>query len=59
MLYDAERRTTWMRQRGVEYSDVGKHGDPRMVFHAGLGDSIWNGEMKKKWQEQGKTVVGV
>ena len=35
MLYDAERRTTWMRQRGVEYSDVGKHGDPFICANVG------------------------
>jgi len=36
MLYDAERRITGMRQRGVEYSDVGEHSDPFICANVGL-----------------------
>ena len=36
----------------------GKIGDSKMFEHTGLGDSIWKGEMKKKWQEEGRKIIG-
>lgn len=36
----------------------GKTGDKRMVFHAGLGDSLWTGELQKKWEKEGRKIVG-
>jgi len=32
----------------------GKTGDPPMVEHTGRGDSLWMGEMQKKWTAEGK-----
>jgi hypothetical protein len=36
----------------------GKIGDPRMVFHAGLNDSLWYGDLHKRWKAEGRTVLG-
>jgi len=36
----------------------GKTGDKRMVFHAGINDSIWSGELQKKWKAEGRTIIG-
>ena len=36
----------------------GEHGDPRMVFHSGLGDSIWTGELQEKWKKEGRKIIG-
>lgn len=37
----------------------GKTGDPRMVYHAGIGNSIWKGEMQEKWKAEGKKIIGI
>tara|TARA_Y100000310_G_C20697249_1_gene826584 strand:+ start:2468 stop:3334 length:867 start_codon:yes stop_codon:yes gene_type:complete len=37
----------------------GKVGDKRMVFHAGIGASLWNGEQQKKWKAEGRTILGI
>lgn len=37
----------------------GKTGDPPMVEHTGIGDSIWAGEFQKRMVAEGKRVVGV
>lgn len=37
----------------------GKTGDPRMVFHAGLNDSLWNGELQNRWEKEGRKIIGV
>ena len=36
----------------------GKTGDPRMVFHAGIGDSLWSGELQEKWRKEGVEIIG-
>jgi hypothetical protein len=36
----------------------GKHEDKRMVFHSGLNDSIWSGELQEKWKKEGRKVIG-
>lgn len=36
----------------------GKTKDPRMVFHAGLGDSLYYGDVQKRWREEGRKVLG-
>jgi len=35
----------------------GKTGDPRMVFHAGLNDSLWTGDLQKRWAKEGRTIL--
>ncbi len=36
----------------------GKTDDPRMVFHAGHGDSLFMNEAQEKWRKEGKKVIG-
>lgn len=36
----------------------GKTGDPPMVEHTGLGDSIWAGEFQRKMAEEGRQIIG-
>lgn len=36
----------------------GRTGDPPMVEHTGVGDSIWAGEFQKRMAKEGKRIVG-
>jgi len=37
----------------------GKHNDPPMVDHTGVNDSIWSGELQKKWKAEGRRIIGI
>jgi hypothetical protein len=37
----------------------GKTADKRMVFHSGINDSLWSGELQKRWKSEGREIVGV